>query len=230
MQATHLYRRPKTNRRGLLLLVVLIGIAIAAILYAIQFSTLSKSLIPPRCADPNALPWEEHGLLRKQTVLGDGLGDRRITYDEQPKITEPIGYKAKVYQQGNPCGEIHFAIFPNGTVNGSWSADYKTRSPGAHYITKADKTSRYASNSFRGNIAPSKIYKDEHGEDPSKLYFITEGSFLLYERRSDSRIRGHIYVTGWIDSEFNASGKLTLGSISEGVFQIFEWEAKPPAR
>jgi len=230
MQATYLYRRSKTNRPGFLLLVVLIGIAIAAILYAIQFSTLSKSLIPPRYADPNALPWEEHGLLRKQTVLGDSFGDRRVTYDEQPKITEPIGYKAKVYQQGNPYGEIHFAIFPNGTANGSWTANYKTRSPSAHYITKADKTSRYASNSFRGNIAPSKIYKDEYGEDPSKLYFITEGSSLLYERHSDSRISGRIYVTGWIDSEFNASGKMTLGSISQGVFQILKWEAKPPAR
>ena len=81
----------------------------------------------------------------------------------------------------------------------------------------------------RGNIDPAKIYEDENGPDPSKLYFITKGDFLILEDRNDGRMRrvhGEIYVTGWFENDVSAHGELHITSDRKTQL-VYTWRAGP---
>jgi hypothetical protein len=88
-----------------------------------------------------------------------------------------------------------------------------------HYIINAN---------FKGNIDPSKIYSDEDGEDPSKLYFITRGKYLTletnYETNKVRKINGQIYVVGWLTSEFTAFGQIHM-TPNKKTQRIYKWAA-----
>ncbi len=231
MQSYHSHRIPLIALPGLLLFV-LIYAAFNVSLFTRQVST---HFARPKYSDPNAMPWEETFLIREESLYGYGLHTRQMYSPEQPKFTKTTIFKAKVYQKRYKRGEIAFHITRQGDIEGSWSADFtigKRHSPQwINYTTLDRTTSRYPPNTFRGNIAPSKIYQDEYGQDKSKLYFITKGQYLLKAhdlRTNDTRrISGGIYVTGWIDPNYNVTGELYLTSMWTGPFQTFHWEAKP---
>lgn len=237
MQGKNAYRAGQRNRRGFLLLMVLICLAIILVLYSIMWSGLFRDsrppfVRPPRRADPNALPWEEDFLLTSGALQGYGLQAETKIRPEQPKITKTMEYKTQVHQDGQPRGELEFRIRPDGGIRGSWSADYKTSAPDMQYSGFLGE-----SMNFEGNAAPSKIFQDEQGQDPSKLYIITRGILMLDEHNLKNNkqrtIRGHLYVTGWLDREYNASGKLTItsgGFAGEAPewFQTFDWQASGP--
>jgi hypothetical protein len=163
-----------------------------------------------RWADPNAMPWEEHKWLMYDKKLGEG---RPRVFEGQPEILKGLGYKAKLHKEQEKCGQIMLGVRLDGTVAGEWSGDFEQSEPEKkRYTTLKDREKRYASNSFRGNIVKTKIYSDEKGQDNSKLYFIARGELLLeefdYQMNDSHRIRGHVYVTGWIGSDYKVEGKL----------------------
>jgi hypothetical protein len=236
MQAKYPYHRSRRQRPGFLLLMVLICLGIVVLLYSIQWSHMpeeTKSMLvrPPRQAGPDALPWEEESLLTSDTLQGYGLQPETKIYPEQPQITKTIKFKTKVYQDGRPRGELEFRIRPGGRIKGSWSANYKASAPDVQYRGLVELPI-----DFEGNVAPSKIYEDEQGQDLTKLYIISRGILMLEEHNLKNNrqrtIRGHIYVTGWLDTEYNALGRLTItsgGLAGEPVewFQAFDWQASP---
>lgn len=215
-----------------LLLSLLISVAIVSYSHLTEFSIFFKPL--QKYSDPNAMPWEETFLIRNESLYGYGLHTRQKYSPEQPKITKTIRFKAKVYQQRYQRGEIGFQINPEGEIQGSWSADFTSgqrHSPRINYTTFNRTSGRYPPNTFRGNVAPSKIYQDEDGQDKSKLYIITKGQYLLKAhdlRTNDVRdISGDIYLTGWIDPNYNATGELTCTSMWTETLQTFDWKAIP---
>jgi len=207
-----------------------------------------------RWSDPDALPWEEHKWLMYSEKLGGG---RPEVFEGQPEILKGLGYKAKLHKKGETCGEIKLGVRLDGTVEGEWSGEFERSEPAMkRYTTVRNKERRYVSNSFRGNIVRTKIYSDEEGQDRSKLYFIARGELLLeefdYQMGDSHRIRGDVYVTGWMGSEYNVEGKLyvcwgnlfkeamkrrsarergeeseELDILAPGTVEVFEWEGSP---
>ena len=207
-----------------------------------------------RWSDPNAMPWEEHKLLMYDKKLGEG---KPVVFDEQPEILEGLGYKAELHKDRKKCGEIILGVRLDGTVAGEWSGEFERSEPAKKkYTTLKDRERRYVSNSFRGNIVKRKIYSDEQGQDRSKLYLIARGELLLeefdYHMRDSHRIRGDVYVTGWMDSDYKVESKLyacwtdwgealkqrqlegrrrkegeRADILAPGTVEIFEWEGSP---
>ena len=120
--------------------------------------------------------------------------------------------------QYDPC-EIPPGIYRTQT-QGGWGGDYEPR-PNVHWQVMGSE--------FTGNIDPSKIYKDNYGEDRSQLYFITKGKFIILETNSETRkvrsVKGHIYVTGWLDTEYNATGEIIITSDKKS-YKTFSWQAE----
>jgi hypothetical protein len=219
--------KPEQNRDGFVLLTLLVAVAILLLLYAAYTQNIFHFFAgteKDRYSDPNAYPWEEGHLFIDDVLDGYDMGGRRPPFPGQPPLKEPLRYTAGVYAGNEPRGEIELYIWPDGDVSGSWSAAYGTRTDrNRYYETVQESRQGEKTNTFRGNTAPLKVYKDDRGEDKSKLYFITKGEFLLQESRENKMITGTIYVTGWVDKNYNAEGELVLLFIFRGEPEIFVW-------
>ena len=200
----------------MLLLVIVLGVLV----YFFGIYPEDRETRRIKKQSPDKYPWVEEWRIEHLGLRKPRDHEERELSDEQPNITETIQFKAKLKQQSDERGQIYFLINPDGTVKGSWSADYDTISPRMHCIVmKGD---------FKGNTDPSKVYTDEDGEDPSKLYIITKGKFLMLETNFEtSRVRkiiGNIYLVGWLSSDLSAFGRLHI-SPDKKTQEIYEWEA-----
>jgi hypothetical protein len=143
---------------------------------------------------------------------------------EQPDISQGLEYEtnAKLPGAGDPRGAIEFVVGSDGSVAGRWH-EYYYKKPKINFdIMGGD---------FAGKTFPAKVYRDENGEDPSKLYFMAKGEFLIQETDMvKSRVHhraGDIYVRGWIDPDYATRGEITITS-DEDYFETFVWEAAKP--
>lgn len=214
MQIGHSHSQLKANRPGFLLLMVLVSIAIGAIIiYFAGFSSFFEDL-PTTDRFGDNLPWYEDFRL-----LEPGQ-EPEEPWPEQPSIEKIIEYDTNAYLDKYPRAEIGIALYPDGTVAGRWYGLYnKTRQINVQIM----------GGDFQGNIDPSCIYQEgEDDEDPSKLYFIAKGKFLLlktnYEDNKVNNQAGDIYVTGWLDSDYKIMGKITITS-NKKYFEVFTYEA-----
>jgi hypothetical protein len=221
--------RPKTgkNRDGFALLVLIVSMALLLMLYTVYTQNIFHifaSTEKDRYSDPDAYPWEEEHLFINDVLDGYDMGGRRPPFRDQPPLKENLHYIAGVYAGNEPRGEVEIYVTSKGDVTGFWSAAYNAKTDrNRYYETKKEYREGFNTNDFKGNTAPLKIYKDEQGEDKSKLYFITKGEFLLQEHTANRTITGTIYVTGWIDRNYNAEGELTLLSLSGDEPVFFAW-------
>jgi hypothetical protein len=217
----------RRNDGGFVLLSLLVAMAIILLLYVVYTQNIfhfSAGKAKDRYSDPNAYPWEEEHLFIDDVLDGYDMGGRRPPFPDQPPLKEPLRYTAGVYAGNEPRGEIELYVWTDGDVSGSWSAAYVEKTDrNRYYETVEEYREGNKTNTFKGNTAPLKIYKDDRGEDKSKLYFITKGEFLLHERREDQTITGTIYVTGWVDKNYNAEGELVLLSESGKEQVFFVW-------
>jgi len=166
-----------------------------------------------RRGDPN-LPWNEEFRLVK--------ADEEVAApsEEQPQITGNLLFQAWAMQEDSRRGKIGMVIRRDGRIEGAWAGEYHPQ-PNVDYTIMGCK--------LKGNIDPSKIYSDETGEDPSQLYFITRGKFIILavntETSETGKVAGRLYVTGWLDTEYNATGKVTMTS-DKRSFEMFSWQAE----
>ena len=206
-----------------------------------------------RWSDPDAMPWEEREWLMYDAKRGGGEPE---LFEGQPEIVGGLRYEAKLHRGEEEYGEIELRVRGDGTVEGKWNGEFRRGELEKRYTTMGDKQRRHAANSFRGNIVKTKIYRDEEGEDRSKLYFIASGGLLLeefdYQMRDSHRIRGTVYVTGWMGSDYSVEGKQygcwmdfieqmgkmrpakqggeerkELDLFAPGTVEVFEWEGTP---
>ena len=206
----------RTTRGGHILLLMLFLVVVLGILIWLGPTLSGYS------SDPN-LPWNQEHLLVKR---GEQVPSPT---EQQPNITVFLEFAATPIR-GAPNdadlledsqGQLEMTISPAGRIAGNWIAEYKPTAEISYFLMGAR---------FWGNIDPSKVYSDENGQDPSKLYFIAKGNLLIAKIKRKSKevsgVNGYIYVTGWLDPEFTATAIITLTSDKKS-FQSFLWNAEP---
>ncbi len=75
---------------------------------------------------------------------------------------------------------------------------------------------------FDGRVYPAKICRSESGEeDPSMLYLMAKGEFLVLETDTEKgrvgKIAGDIYVRGWLSPDYVLTGEVTITSVGKDV-------------
>lgn len=207
MESVYLELQPKGNRSGaVLLFMVLIIVVIGVLVWFDPAALFSRS-------GPD-LPWnQEYRLFKAGEEVPTPSG-------EQASITRALLFEAEAKQEDAKRGKISILIRPDGRIEGGWGGEYRP---------KLQVTWEIMGSQFKGNIDPSKIYCDSDGKDPTKLYFIAKGKFLILETNSENNrvrnVKGHIYVTGWLDTEYNATGEIRITS-DKRSFETFSWRAK----
>jgi hypothetical protein len=159
-------------------------------------------------------PWRQWH--KMQVRLRDGpLGSPT---EEQPQLSKPLEIQARPVQDGNARGEMGVMLLPDGTVSGSWGGEF--------YIDKYVEF-QVMNCKFEGRIDPEQVYEDEEGEDPSRLFFIAKGHFMILEANNDTgRVRnlmGDAYVRGWLGLDDEVSGELII-TTDERNFYVYTWE------
>ena len=197
----------KKSRCGyVLLLMLLVTMIVGAAIW------LGPSVLLSR-GDPN-LPWNQARRLVRKGQAVEGPSEQQLNIDRL------WWFGATVRQEDAERGEIIMLLGPDGRIKGGWSGEYRPTAE-LHYQVMAGN--------FKGNIDPSRIYSDEKGQDESQLFFIAKGIFVILETNSRTNrvrsVKGHIYVTGWLDTECKATGKVTITS-DKRTFKTFGWQGQ----
>ena len=153
-------------------------------------------------------PWVEEG-----RIVTD-ISEINLPQSPQFSLDAEIGVSHMITSEdGQDRGRLSIEIDPAGLVAATWKASYKE----GKYEKDFDAT-------CVGNIDAEKIYEDEDGEDPSKLFFITKGKFLLKAFRQGNAVPGggEAYVVGWISSDGATNGTLVLAPTKKKT-RIYEW-------
>ena len=220
MQNVHVHSSTKPIRLGSALVWFLVVVGLVIVIMIVQAVMKKTAKDPDTCLDLE--PWTEWRL-RKSNA--EALGEPSTEpSEEQPDITEGVRYDVSVDYQDESRGEIYLEIQPDGMVRGAWHGYYHKEKPKLSFDIQFGD--------FEGYICPLKIYQDENGEDPSKLYFIAKGDFLIheYDLKTKYRIRvGDLYVTGWLEADYVAYGKLVITS-DEKYSETYDWKAYRPVK
>ncbi|MGD0077642.1 MAG: hypothetical protein ABSB91_03335 [Sedimentisphaerales bacterium] len=206
------------RRRGSAGIILIIILVIAAVIFGVQ--KWGKSKTPDPDTAQNLMPWKEWRLREQSPKPVPPPGDK------QAQITKTLKYDANVElaETKEPRGEIQMIISPDGAVLGEWS--------GTYYNSKKDNFD-VQGGKFNGKIYPGKIYQDEKGQDPAKLYFLAKGQFLIHHMAADTNkyhvLTGDLYVTGWLNPDFSIASDITITS-DEKYSQVFHWQAGRPAK
>jgi hypothetical protein len=162
----------------------------------------------------SGMPWNEE---RRLVYPGEKVKQPK---EGQPKILENLYFEGELTENNDIKGKVMLLILTDGRIGGVWTGKYNPES---------DITWEVAGSGFKGNIDPTKIYSDKDGEDPNKLYFIAKGdSLILVINSKTDKIKtaiGLIYVTGWLDNEYNAVGKVTITSNKKDYWEYY-WQGK----
>ncbi len=132
----------------------------------------------------------------------------QISLDKERRISYII-----TSEDGQDRGRLSIEIDPDGLVIATWKASYKEGSYEKDFTATCE-----------GNIDAEKIYENENGADPSKLFFITKGKFLLKAFKQGNAIPGggEAYVVGWISPDGTATGTLVLAPTKKKT-KIYKW-------
>ena len=210
----------RKKHSGYILLLMLLAVIVIG---GIIFITSNSSAIPVfrkavvKDSSGELLPWgDEKRLVAKGKQV-------QPPSSVQPQLTAVMGYKAYPKEGDQDRGEIVLIVDTDGRVRGNWSGDYRQGD---------DVSFAVLAGNFSGNIDPTNLYRNKSGTDPSKLYFIAKGSFMLLEENKKGngnyRRQGAIYITGWIDFDYKLTGKITITS-DQTNYRLFTWECDQPA-
>jgi hypothetical protein len=195
-----------TERRGyILILMVLIVFIIGALIWLDPMALIRGS--------GSGMPWNEEGRLVRpgQEVKQPKEG--------QPKILDNLVFEGAMVENNEVRGGVGLFILTDGRIKGVWTGKYNP---------EPDITWEVVGARFNGNIDPTKIYSDKDGEDPRRLYFIAKGKALIMvtDSKTDKikTVAAAIYVTGWLDNEYKAVGKVTITSDKKTCWEYY-WQS-----
>ena len=216
MGANRPHNRSGPNRSGSALVGLIAVVVLVIVVACVQWYRKGKAKDPDLCDD--LTPWKEWRLRETSTK------PPAQPSGGQPVITKMLTFDTNAYVGGEPRGAIGLMIFPDGTLNGAWSGQYYKRQKVNFDIMGGG---------FEGRIYPRKIYRDEDGEDPTRLYLMAKGKFLIAEtdfaKNTLFHRGGYIYVRGWLNPDYSASGKIIITS-DEKNFEEFDWKAAGPEK
>jgi hypothetical protein len=197
----------RAERSGvILILMVLIVCIIGALIWLDPMALIHGS--------GSGMPWNEE---RRLVRPGEEVKQPK---EGQPKILDNLVFEGQIVEDNEVKGGVGLFILTDGRIKGVWAGKYNP---------EPDITWEVVGSRFKGNIDPTKIYSDKDGEDPRKLYFIAKGKSLILETNSKTdKIRtatGAIYVTGWLDNEYYAVGKVTITSDKKTYWEYY-WQSK----
>jgi hypothetical protein len=207
MQIKKLKEMWGTERGGsILILMVIVVFIVVALIWLDPMALMRKS--------GSGMPWnEEHRLVRPG-------GEVKQPKEGQPEITDNLVFAGAMVENGEVKGKVEMFILTDGRIKGTWGGKYN---PEPNIIWEV------AGSRFSGNIDPTKIYSDKDGEDPRKLYFIAKGNALIMVTNTKTdKIKtasGAIYVTGWLDNEYKAVGKVTITSNKKEYWEYY-WHSE----
>ena len=207
MQATKLGRMSHYERRGaILIIMVLLIVVFGALIWLDPMALIHGS--------GSGMPWNE-----EFRIVRPG-GEVKQPKEGQPKILDNLCFEGRIVEDNEVKGGVGLYFLTDGRIKGIWAGTYKP---------EPEITWEVVGSRFKGNIDPSKIYSDEDGEDPRKLYFIAKGRFLILETNSKTdkikTAKGAIYVTGWLDNEYYVVGKVTITSDKKTYWE-YGWQGK----
>ncbi|MBN2456794.1 MAG: hypothetical protein JXB29_09730 [Sedimentisphaerales bacterium] len=199
MKTNYFTGHNQRNHKGFALLIMLLLVVVLGALVWLDPFAFSGS-------KGKDLPWNQ-----VKRIVPDDKTVPSPT-EQQPKFTTYMGIGAKCKENEQNRGTLEILINPQGRVRGTWSADYWPK-PNLRY--------EVVNSRFKGNIDPARLYKDEDSEEASKLYIISRGNFLILETKKGQMrtAKGRIYVTGWVDDEYNITGKVTITSDKKTYYE-----------
>ena len=179
----------------------------------------SHTLTDPDTAQ-DLTPWKEWRLREKSEKPVPPISEK------QAKLSAAIKFdmNARLLGTEDPRGDLVLFVSPEGQISGDWSGTYSN-----------DKKDNFdvQGGRFDGKVFPGKIYRDEKGEDPSKLYFLGKGKFMVHKTSADAKqyriIGGDIYVRGWLSPDLSVAGEIIITS-DEKYFQTFSFKAARPEK
>lgn len=203
------------NRRGYaLLLGLLIVVIIGMIIYFMRMHGPVYQIGEGK-SDINP-PWRQWDKM-KIRMENEPIGRPTPSQNQLSKTLQII---AKPKQEDQDRGEFEIFISPDGLLKGVWAGQF--------YINK-DVDFQVMSCSFKGNIDPKEVYKANDIEDPSKLFFITKGHFMILETNSKSgqvrNLMGDAYIRGWLSSDNSVIGELII-TADEKNFYLYTWQTR----
>lgn len=219
------------KRSGSAQIVLLIIVALVGIIFFTKMYLKQKSDIDPDTVKDLTV-WKEWDLRTKSDEVTLEVPVPSKPSPEQAQLKEGVSYDLNVKSQDakDPRASISISIDSSGGVWGRWYGQYYQKDKKGAKIN-LDIMSMGAG--FAGSICPGKIYQDEYGEDPSKLYFIARGDFLIQRTNFDvgtvKNMAGEVYVTGWLNKDLSVSGAITITS-NRKYFETFFWSGKAPAK
>ncbi len=205
-------------RRGDVLIVLLIIFVLAAAVYIL------RKYIDTHQPDPDIVnglaPWTELELRAKSKKPTPQISR------EQAKISGLLKFDMNAYLKGTQesRGELSLKVTPEGQIYGTWSGTYSNDKKDSFDIQSGE---------YSGQCYPQKIYFDEKGKDPTKLYFIGKGKFMIHKVTADTKkytiVGGDIYVRGWLNTDLSVTGEIIITS-DEKYAQYFEFKSLGPEK
>ena len=206
------------SRRGNAVVGLIIILLLAAVVYGVQ--RYMKSHTPDPDTAQDLTPWKEWRLREKSEKPVPAISEK------QAKIPGSIKFDMIARMPGttDSRGELTLVIGSEGHIGGNWSGTYSN-----------DKRDNFdvQGGRFDGKVFPGKIYQDEKGQDPSKLYFLGKGTFMIHKTTADAKeyriVGGDIYARGWLNPDLSVAGEIIITS-DDKYSQAFEFKAARPEK
>jgi len=206
------------SRQGNAIVGLIIVLLLVAVVYGFQRYTKSHTPDPDTAQD--LMPWKEWRLREKSEKTGPPISEK------QAKLTGTIKFdmNAHLPATDDPRGELSLFVGSEGQISGAWSGTYSN-----------DKKDNFdvQGGRFDGKVFPGKIYRDEKGEDPSKLYFLGKGKFMIHKVSAETKdyriLGGDIYVRGWLNPDLSVTGEIIITS-DENFSDTFSFRAARPEK
>ncbi len=213
MRPIHRKLKADPSRRGSAILIVLVAVVILMMLYFIDIQAIFGPNLKDRSGKPTARPW-----LQEDRLVGP---DKLIKMPKPPKptIDEDFTITASVSTDNSDRGKAAFEFNTAGEVAGNWHCEYSNN----------DRDYRFDAD-FMGNIDVTQTFSDDSGSDGSLLYFITKGSYThqIYNNQASRTTEetGIIYVIGWMEDDYTASGKIVITDKEHSFSVSFNWQTE----
>jgi len=204
----------RRHPRGFALLIVMIAVAIAMLLYAIQMGTLFDPAGETAPAEIQERPWAwEH-------LLADADKTVKKPKAPRPLLTEEFAVGGSAQRTGQPRGQVRLTFGTDGRIAGTWQARFELEGKGH----------RFSAPAMAGNVSVKMAYEDQNGTDKTRLFFIAKGPYehVTAAGETASREKGTAWITGWLRPDRTAEGYVTV-TTDETWAMAFAFTAAPAA-